>query len=162
MQDTDRPYHRRSRRIGMSLPVRFLPSVPRGDLLEEIATTRNVSRERIYFLTRREHYQKGCACWSRCPITRSVIAVIVITLPKLFASSCSKMVNGGSLFNSCNRSRISLFDIPMRFRPGFSGEIQDRQRLRCVTPSPMTYHKSAGPKLAASFPWSRSSSTTDL
>jgi hypothetical protein len=59
MQETARPYHRRSRRINMGLPVRLSPSIPRGELFEEIGTTSNVSREGFYFLAKREHYQEG-------------------------------------------------------------------------------------------------------
>jgi hypothetical protein len=59
MQKTVRQYHRRSRRINMGLSVRLIPSIPRGELFEEIGTTSNVSREGFYFLTKREHYQEG-------------------------------------------------------------------------------------------------------
>jgi hypothetical protein len=56
---TVRTYHRHSRRIGVSLPVRLCPSSPRGELLDEIANTTNVSSEGFYFLTERDHYQEG-------------------------------------------------------------------------------------------------------
>jgi PilZ domain len=59
MQQIARPYHRRGRRINVGLPVRLTPSIPRGELFEEIGTTSNVSREGFYFLAKREHYQEG-------------------------------------------------------------------------------------------------------
>jgi hypothetical protein len=59
MQETARQYHRRSRRISINQLVRLVPFIPRGELFEEIGTTSNVSREGLYFLTKREHYQEG-------------------------------------------------------------------------------------------------------
>lgn len=59
MHETARQYHRRSRRIGISQLVRLVPFIPRGELFDEIGTTSNVSREGLYFLTKREHYQEG-------------------------------------------------------------------------------------------------------
>jgi hypothetical protein len=59
MQETARQYHRRSRRISIGQPVRLIPSVPRGEFLEEVGTTKNVSLEGFYFLTKREHYREG-------------------------------------------------------------------------------------------------------
>jgi len=59
MQSTARTYHRRSRRITLSQPVRLRPSSPRGGLFDEITNTTNVSREGFYFVTRRDHYQEG-------------------------------------------------------------------------------------------------------
>jgi hypothetical protein len=59
MQSTARTYHRRSRRITLSQPVRLSPSLPRGEFLEEITNTTNVSHEGFYFVTRRDHYQEG-------------------------------------------------------------------------------------------------------
>jgi len=59
MQSTVRPYHRRSRRISLSQPVRLVPSLPHGERFEEITNTSNVSREGFYFLTSRDHYEEG-------------------------------------------------------------------------------------------------------
>ena len=59
MQETARQYHRRSRRISIGLPVRLIPSLPRGERFEEIGTTSNVSREGFYFLTKGEQYHEG-------------------------------------------------------------------------------------------------------
>jgi PilZ domain len=52
-------YHRRSRRIAMSLPVRLRPSSPGGELLDEVTSTTNFSSQGFYFLTERDHYQEG-------------------------------------------------------------------------------------------------------
>jgi len=59
MQQFVTKYHRRSRRITLSLPVRLIPTVPRGEFFEEITKTINVSREGFYFVTRRDHCQEG-------------------------------------------------------------------------------------------------------
>ena len=59
MQPTVRTYHRRSRRITLSQPVRLRPPSPGGELFDEITSTTNVSREGFYFLTQRDHYQEG-------------------------------------------------------------------------------------------------------
>ena len=58
MQQFVTKYHRRSRRITLSLPVRLIPTVPRGEFFEEITKTTTVSREGFYFVTRRDHYQE--------------------------------------------------------------------------------------------------------
>jgi hypothetical protein len=52
-------YHRRSRRVRMSQPLRLVPAVSRGGSFEEISATSNVSREGFYFLTGRDHYHEG-------------------------------------------------------------------------------------------------------
>jgi len=39
--------------------VRLRPSSPRGEFLDEITNTTNVSSEGFYFLTERDHYQEG-------------------------------------------------------------------------------------------------------
>ena len=59
MQESAQKFHRRSRRIRISQPVRVIPSIPRGELFAEIATTVNVSREGFYFLTERQQYEVG-------------------------------------------------------------------------------------------------------
>jgi len=59
MRETVRQYHRRSRRIKIGLPVRFNPAGSDHEFFEEIATTSNISREGLYFLTNREQYQEG-------------------------------------------------------------------------------------------------------
>lgn len=59
MQETARKYYRQSRRITIAQPVKLIPSVVRGELFTEIATTSSVSGEGFYFLTEREHYQEG-------------------------------------------------------------------------------------------------------
>jgi hypothetical protein len=79
MQEIAQHYHRRSRRIKLGQPVRLLPSLPRGEFFEEIGTTRNVSCEGFYFLTRREHYQEGMHLLVTLPITLRATVAIVIT-----------------------------------------------------------------------------------
>ena len=59
MQEPARKYHRRSRRINVGQPVRLIPSIPRGELFEEIGTTNNVSHEGFYFLTKSKYYEEG-------------------------------------------------------------------------------------------------------
>jgi hypothetical protein len=51
----------------MGEPVKLRPSSPRGESFEEIATTRNVSREGFYFLTKRESYQEGMRLFVTIP-----------------------------------------------------------------------------------------------
>jgi hypothetical protein len=51
----------------MGEPVKLHPSSPRGESLEEIATTRNVSREGFYFLTKREYDQEGMRLFVTLP-----------------------------------------------------------------------------------------------
>ena len=84
MQETVRKYHRRSRRISIAEPVRLIPSVPRGEFLEEIETTSDVSLEGFYFLTKHEHYHEGMRllvtlpCHSpRAPRDRNYLAQVV-------------------------------------------------------------------------------------
>jgi PilZ domain len=81
---TVRTYHRRSRRIAVSLPVRLRPSSPRGELLDEITNTTNVSSEGFYFLTERDHYQEGMRLfvtlpyhWPRAPRDRGYLAQVI-------------------------------------------------------------------------------------
>ena len=51
-------YIRQSRRVKMSQPVRLISLGLRGESVEEIGTTSNVSRDGFYFLTELEHYQE--------------------------------------------------------------------------------------------------------
>lgn len=50
---------RRSRRIRIGQPVRIRPSDPKDKYFEDTNTTRNVSREGIYFVTRIGTYYEG-------------------------------------------------------------------------------------------------------
>ena len=67
MRDVDRQYHRRSRRVTIGQPVKLRPSAPRGESFEEIAATKNVSREGFYFLTNREYYNEGLRLFVTLP-----------------------------------------------------------------------------------------------
>jgi len=42
MRETVQQYHRRSRRVKMGLPVRFIPAGSDHEFFEEIATTSNI------------------------------------------------------------------------------------------------------------------------
>src|SRR5271163_1898423 len=55
----DYPQKRRSRRVKMSRPVRVRPSEPRDDHFEDRIVSINVSKEGIYFHTRKAGYYKG-------------------------------------------------------------------------------------------------------
>ena len=67
MHGTCRVYHRRSRRVTISEPVKVCPCGPRSGFFEEIATTRNVSLEGFYFLTKREYYQESMRLFVTLP-----------------------------------------------------------------------------------------------
>jgi len=86
MQETARQYHRRSRRISIGQPVRLVPLIARGELFEEIGTTSNVSREGLYFLTKREHYQERHAPVCDTPLSPSPGT----RRPRLPRPSCSR------------------------------------------------------------------------
>src|SRR5271165_1133562 len=57
--DTGQNFHRHSRRVKLSQPVRLVSSGADGEAFEETGTTSNVSREGFYFLTNRDHYLEG-------------------------------------------------------------------------------------------------------
>lgn len=59
MQETAQRYHRKSRRIKMGQPVRLRPCDAAGGAFEEVGSTKNVSREGFYFVTKREMYHEG-------------------------------------------------------------------------------------------------------
>jgi PilZ domain len=50
---------RRSRRIRIGQPLRIRPSDPKDTYFEDTNTTKNVSREGIYFVTRIQTYCEG-------------------------------------------------------------------------------------------------------
>jgi hypothetical protein len=57
--DANYPQKRRSRRVKMTRPVRVRPSEPRDDHFEDRIVSINVSKEGIYFHTRKAGYYKG-------------------------------------------------------------------------------------------------------
>jgi len=50
---------RRSRRVRMGQPVRVRPADPKDGRFEEVGTTKDVSQDGVYFVTRREGYYEG-------------------------------------------------------------------------------------------------------
>lgn len=67
MRDIVQKYHRRSRRVTIGQPVKLRLSGPHGESFEEIGTTRNVSHEGFYFLTKRESYHEGMRLFVTLP-----------------------------------------------------------------------------------------------
>jgi PilZ domain len=59
MDENAYPHKRRSRRVKMARPVRVRPSEPRDEHFEDVIVSVNVSKEGIYFLSRRKGYYKG-------------------------------------------------------------------------------------------------------
>jgi hypothetical protein len=67
--DANYPQKRRSRRVKMSRPVRVRPSEPRDDHFEDVITSINVSKEGIYFHSRRLGYYKGMRVFVTFPFS---------------------------------------------------------------------------------------------
>ena len=59
MQPVRTQERRRSRRIRIGQPLRIRPSDPKDRYFEDSNTTKNVSRDGIYFLTRVANYYEG-------------------------------------------------------------------------------------------------------
>jgi hypothetical protein len=59
MQSSNTPERRRSRRLRIGQPVRIRPSDPKDKYFEDHNTTKNVSRDGIYFLTTISNYYEG-------------------------------------------------------------------------------------------------------
>jgi len=59
MQRTNTGERRRSRRIRIGQPVRIRPSDPKDKYFEDNNTTKNVSRDGIYFVTGVSGYYEG-------------------------------------------------------------------------------------------------------
>jgi hypothetical protein len=60
---------RRSRRAKMARPIRVRPSDPRDVHFEDLPVSVNVSKEGIYFHTRRETYYKGMRVFVTFPFS---------------------------------------------------------------------------------------------
>lgn len=58
---------RRSRRLKIGQPLRVRPTDPRTGSFEDSSTTRNVSREGFYFLTKQRAYQEGMRLFVALP-----------------------------------------------------------------------------------------------
>jgi len=51
----------------MGQPLKVRPTDPHGEMFEDLSTTKNVSREGIYFLTARKLYQEGMRLFVTLP-----------------------------------------------------------------------------------------------
>ena len=60
---------RRSRRAKMAKPLRVRPSDPRDEHFEDVPVSVNVSKEGIYFYSRREGYYKGMRVFVTFPFS---------------------------------------------------------------------------------------------
>src|SRR5260370_8395780 len=58
---------RRTRRVRMGQSLRLRPSDPKDVPFDEIGTTKNVSRDGVYFLTKRESYYLGMRLFVTLP-----------------------------------------------------------------------------------------------
>ena len=67
MHEVRQSERRRSRRVRMGQSLRVRPSDPKDVFFEEIATTKNVSRDGVYFLTQRETYYLGMRLFVTLP-----------------------------------------------------------------------------------------------
>jgi hypothetical protein len=67
MQEVRQSERRRTRRVRMGQSVRVRPSDPKDVPFDEIATTKNVSRDGVYFLTKRESYYVGMRLFVTLP-----------------------------------------------------------------------------------------------
>jgi hypothetical protein len=67
MNDVRQAERRRNRRVRMAQPMRVCPSDPTDAPFEEIGTTKNVSRDGIYFATKRKDYREGMRVFVTMP-----------------------------------------------------------------------------------------------
>ena len=67
MQEVRQQERRRSRRIRIGQPLRVSPSDPHDAHFEETATTKNVSRDGIYFLSKNQNYHAGMRVFVTLP-----------------------------------------------------------------------------------------------
>jgi len=67
MQEIRQQERRRSRRIRIGQPLKVSPSDPHDTHFEETATTKNVSRDGIYFLSKNEAYHEGMRLFVTLP-----------------------------------------------------------------------------------------------
>jgi PilZ domain len=67
MQEIKQQERRRSRRIRIGQPLKVRPSDPRDPHFEETSTTKNVSRDGIYFLSRSLLFYQGMRLFISLP-----------------------------------------------------------------------------------------------
>ena len=67
MEQIRQQERRRSRRIRIGQPLKVSPSDPHDAHFEETATTKNVSRDGIYFLSKNQTYREGMRLFVTLP-----------------------------------------------------------------------------------------------
>lgn len=67
MRTKQQPDRRRSRRLKIGQPLKVRPSDPKDEHFEELAKTKNASREGIYFITQRQSYYPGMRLFVTVP-----------------------------------------------------------------------------------------------
>jgi hypothetical protein len=67
MQKIKQQERRRSRRIRIGQPLKVRPSEPRDTHFEETSTTKNVSRDGIYFLSKNKSFYEGMRLFITVP-----------------------------------------------------------------------------------------------
>jgi hypothetical protein len=67
MQEMRKIERRRNRRIRIGQPLKVRPSDPRDAHFEEISTTKNVSRDGVYFLSKNKTYYEGMRLFITLP-----------------------------------------------------------------------------------------------
>ena len=67
MQSIKQQERRRSRRIRIGQPLKVRPSEPRDPHFEEISTTKNVSRDGIYFHSKNKGFYEGMRLFITVP-----------------------------------------------------------------------------------------------
>ena len=67
MQEVRQSERRRTRRVRMGQSLRVRPSDPKDDPFDEIGTTKNVSRDGVYFATQRKNYYLGMRLFVTLP-----------------------------------------------------------------------------------------------
>jgi hypothetical protein len=63
---------RRNRRIRLGQPFKVRPSDPRDAHFEEISTTKNVSRDGLYFLSKNKAFYEGMRLFITLPFHRPI------------------------------------------------------------------------------------------
>jgi hypothetical protein len=67
MQNVKAQERRRSRRIRIGQPMKLRPSDPKDAFFEDTTTTKNVSREGVYFITHFSTYTEGMRLFVEVP-----------------------------------------------------------------------------------------------
>jgi hypothetical protein len=70
MQEVKQIERRRNRRIRIGQPLKVRPSDPRDAHFEEISTTKNVSRDGVYFLSKNKTFYEGMRLFITLPFHR--------------------------------------------------------------------------------------------